>query len=498
MYRAVWVQQVSCVNVTSGGFEFGVALAPGDAPMPPGTAARPKTKLPIANAKTSAIATRVICPIRSPRVNIDPPISSHPVDPRPITPLRRALEEARVRVPASKSIANRELVLSAIGSGRSRIVVGEMDPGDDVHAMAEALTALGHEVRWDAGHIDVTPLQVPYAHASVDARDAGTVARFISALAALSDAETRVDGSERMRGRPMAAIAAALRSLGATVDGEALPFVIHGPLRGGEVSVPGYESSQFASALLLVAPRMRGGLSLRISGELVSAPFIDMTATALEGRGVRVERASMRHFVVAPQKVKARSVTIPGDLTAATYPAAAAAILGGSVTIENASATHHVGGQGDARFFDLIAEMGCEVSGGSRAITVRRRGALSGVVANVADCSDVFPTLAVIATQAATPTELDGLAHTRRQESDRLRAVAAAITALGGRARAFADGIRIEPAPLHDGVVDAQGDHRIAMAFSVLGLLVPGVAIAGWQSVAKTFPSFYEMLRSLR
>src|SRR5439155_616888 len=265
MYRAVWVQQVSCVNVTSGGFEFGVALAPGDAPMPPGTAARPKTKLPIANAKTSAIATRVICPIRSPRVNIDPPISSHPVDPRPITPLRRALEDARVRVPASKSIANRELVLSAIGSGRSRIGVGEMDPGD------------------------------------------------------------------------------------------AVPFVIHGPLRGGEVSVPGYESSQFASALLLVAPRMRNGVSLRISGELVSAPFIDMTATALEGRGVRVERASMRHFVVAPQKVKARSVTIPGDLTAATYPAAAAAILGGSVTIENASATHHVGGQGDARFFDLIA-----------------------------------------------------------------------------------------------------------------------------------------------
>jgi len=437
--------------------------------------------------------------MRSPRVNIDAPISSHlTVDALPIAPLRRALDDARVRVPGSKSVANRELVLSALASGRSRIELGPLDPGADVHAMAEALIALGHEVRWEAGRVEVTPLQVPYQHASVDAHDAGTVARFVSALAALSDAETTIDGSERMRGRPMATLASALRTLGAKIDGDSLPLTVHGPLRGGEVTIPGYESSQFASALLLAAPRMSEGLRLRITGQLVSAPFLDMTVAALERRGVRVERPSVRQFVIAPHKVKARSVTIPGDATAATYPAAAAAILGGSVTIENASATSDVGEQGDVRFFDLISEMGCGVSGGSRAIAVRRTGGLVGITANVADCSDVFPTLAVIATQAETPTELDGLAHTRRQESDRLSAVAAGITALGGRARVFADGIRIEPAPLHDGVVDAQNDHRIAMAFSVLGLLVPGVAIAGWRSVGKTFPSFYEMLGKLR
>jgi 3-phosphoshikimate 1-carboxyvinyltransferase len=129
---------------------------------------------------------------------------------------------------------------------------------------------------------------------------------------------------------------------------------------------------------------------------------------------------------------------------------------------------------------------------------VRRAGSLYGIVANVSDCSDVFPTLAVIATQAETPTELSGLGHTRHQESDRLAAVAAGITALGGRAQVFGDAIRIEPAPLHDGVVDAAGDHRIAMAFSILGLHVPGVAIRGWQSVAKTFPGFYKMVESLR
>jgi len=134
------------------------------------------------------------------------------VDVRPITPLRRGLIEARVRVPASKSIANRELVLSALASGRSRLELGPLDPGDDVHAMAEALSALGNEVRWEGGRVDVTPHAAPYEHANVDAHEAGTVARFVSALAAVNDAETRIDGSERMRGRPMAALASALRA----------------------------------------------------------------------------------------------------------------------------------------------------------------------------------------------------------------------------------------------------------------------------------------------
>ncbi len=409
------------------------------------------------------------------------------MDPRPIPPLRRALDGAHVRVPASKSVANRELVLSALAAGRSRLDVGTLDPGDDVHTMTDALIALGHEVRWQGGRIDVAPHDLPLAHASIDARDAGTVARFATALAALSSAETRIDGSARMRERPMAELATALRALGATVEGEALPLVVRGPLRGGAVSVAGYESSQFASALLLVAPRMTEGLRLRLTGDVVSAPFLEMTVAALERRGVRVERPSSRSFVVAPQKVKPRA-----------FAAAAAAILGGSITVDNVTAKHDLGGQGDVRFFDLIAEMGCGISRDGSSTTVRRTGALHGIVANLTDCSDVFPTLAVIATQADTPTELDGLAHTRKQESDRPAAVGAGIVALGGRAQVFGDGIRIEPVPLHEGVVDAAGDHRIAMAFSILGLHVPGVAIAGSESVSKTFPGFYEMLERLR
>lgn len=420
-------------------------------------------------------------------------------DIHPIAPVRHTLVDKRVRVPASKSIANRELVLSAIAHGRSRLELGPLDPGADVRAMAAALVEMGYALRWDGTSISVVGAgdATDATDAVVDAQEAGTVARFGTAVAALGAREVRIDGAPRLRARPMATLVRALRRLGAVVDAEALPLTVRGPLLGGEIEIPGYESSQFASALLLVGARMRDGLRLRLLGPVVSAPFVDLTVSALAARGVRVERPGDREFVIAPQRIKGRSLDVPGDVTAATYPAAAAAILGGWVTITNARARVERGGQGDARFFELIEDMGCRVRRGGDSVTVRRDGRLTGIVANVMDCSDTFPTLAVIATQADTPTELTGIAHTRAQESDRVAAIAAGIAALGGRAVAYRDAIRIEPAPLHEGIVDAAGDHRIAMAFSILGMHVPGVAIKGWSAVGKTFPDFYDVLREL-
>ena len=422
-----------------------------------------------------------------------------PVTPRPIFAFRHPLRDVHVRVPASKSIANRELVLSAIADGKSRLEMGRLDPGDDVRAMRQALASLGYQVEWDQTfQVTVQGAEtIPHATGPVNAAEAGTVARFALALAALADGETRFDGAERMRERPIAPLVRALQDLGAQADAETLPLTIRGPLRGGSVSVPGGQSSQFASALLLVGPRLERGLELEITGSLVSAPFVDLTIASLAGRGVKVESPTDDRTFVAKQKVKARSLEIPGDATAATYPAAAAAICGGGVTVENVDAHERAGGQGDVRFFSLLEEMGCTVSRGKGSVTVRRVGQLQGIVANVRDCSDVFPSLAVIATQCETPTELGGIAHTRLQESDRIRAVADGITALGGQATAYGDSIRIEPAPLHEGVVDAKGDHRVAMAFSILGLQVPGVAIEGAESVSKTFPDFYAMLQEL-
>ncbi|MGI8877776.1 MAG: 3-phosphoshikimate 1-carboxyvinyltransferase [Candidatus Limnocylindria bacterium] len=418
--------------------------------------------------------------------------------PRAIPPIRRRID-ARVRVPASKSVANRELILSAQADGRSVLDLGPFDPGADVRAMREAIGALGYRVEWDGRRITVegtrdapTPVD-----GSIDAADAGTVARFLTALAALGRGRVTIDGSVRLRQRPLAALLVALRTLGATVEGDALPLTVNGPLAGGDVEVSGAESSQFASALLLVGAGMPQGLRLRISGTLVSAPFVSLTVAALRQRDVEVEHPRPGEFHVRPQRVRARRLEIPGDATAATYPAAAAAILGGSVTVEDVDAKRADGGQGDVRFFDLLEEMGCGVDRRGGRVRVSRSGSLHGIVANVRDCSDVFPTLAAIAACAETPTELAGISHTRQQESDRIGAVALALRALGAGATEFTDTIRIEPGPLHGAIVDAADDHRIAMAFSILGLHVPGIAIDGAESVAKTFPGFYDTLRDL-
>jgi 3-phosphoshikimate 1-carboxyvinyltransferase len=366
--------------------------------------------------------------------------------------------------------------------------------------MRQALASLGYTVEWDQTfQVTVTGAgeAIPHAVGPVHAGEAGTVARFALTLAALADGETTFDGSERLRDRPIAPLVRALRELGATAGSDSLPLTIRGPLRGGHVSVPGNQSSQFASALLLIGSRMPNGIDLEITGGLVSAPFVDLTIAALQRRGVKVDAPTVDHVAIAPQRVKARSFEIPGDATAATYPAAAAAVCGGAVTVENVDAHEEHGGQGDVRFFSIIEEMGCTVSRGRGTVTVRRVGTLQGIVENVRDCSDVFPSLAVIATQCETPTELGGIAHTRLQESDRIHAVADGINALGGKATAYADSIRIEPRPLHGGIVDAKGDHRVAMAFSVLGCEVPGVAIDGAESVSKTFPDFYDVLKEL-
>ena len=491
-YRAAW--EVSFGGSKTSAAAGGVALGVRD-----GDALGDDTGM--ADVAHAAATTAMSTAGSTPRTVIRfAPIIACPLTPRPIVPFRHPIREIGVRVPASKSVTNRELVLSAIAEGRSRLELGPLDPGDDVRAMRQALAALGYRVEWDQTFqvtVHGTEDPLPHATAPVNAAEAGTVGRFALALAALADGETRFDGSDRLRERPLAPLVAALRELGATIDNDTMPLVVKGPLRGGHTSVPGNQSSQFASALLLIAPRMPEGLDLEITGSLVSAPFVDLTIAALQRRGVKVDAPTPDRVRIAHQKVKARSDSIPGDATAATYPAAAAAICRGSVTIENVDAHATQGGQGDVRFFDLIEKMGCKVARGRGRVTVSRVGGLQGIVANVRDCSDVFPSLAVIATQAATPTELGGIAHTRLQESDRIAAVAAGINALGGRATAFADSIRIEPAPLHEGVVDAKGDHRIAMAFSILGLEVPGVAIEGAESVSKTFPNFYAMLKEL-
>ena len=401
---------------------------------------------------------------------------------------------ASVRVPASKSVANRELVLSALAAGASRVTLGPLDPGEDVRRMIGALRALEFGVEEAAGAVVVRGEEgaIPAQEARIDAGDAGTVARFGAALLALGDGRYVLDGSRRMRERPMAPLAAALRALGARVEGDALPLAISGPATGGEIDLAADVSSQFASALLAVAPLLEEGLVLRLIGVPVSAPFIDLTIARMRERGVEAKR-SAAEIAVLPGGYRARDVTVEGDATAASYFLAAAAITGGEVRVENVDATS---AQGDLGVVEHLRAMGCAVETRD-ALVLRGPDRLAPLEADLSDISDTFPTLAVCCAFAGGESTLRGLAHTRVQESDRIHAVVTELRRLGGDVDELRDGVRIRPRPLRGAVVRTYRDHRIAMAFALVGLRVEDVAVADPECVAKTFPDYFTLLSSL-
>lgn len=401
---------------------------------------------------------------------------------------------ATVRVPASKSVANRELVLSALASGPSRLDVGTLDPGDDVRRMMVALRELGYSIERDEGRVVVhgEDGDVPADSGHVDAGDAGTVARFGAALLALGEGPYILDGSSRMRERPMGPLATALRALGARIEGDRLPFVIEGRATGGEIGLPVDVSSQFASALLLIGPLLEEGLVLRLIGAPVSAPFIDLTIARMRQRGVEAKRSGAE-IAVLPGTYAGAELAVEGDATAASYFYAAAAVTGGTVAVANVTTASE---QGDIRVVEHLRAMGCRVD---IAGTVRVSGPerLDALEADLADISDTFPTLAVCCAFARGESRLTGLAHTRVQESDRIRAVATELRRLGSEVEELPDGVRIVPLPPRAATIETHGDHRIAMAFAIAGLRVPGVAIADPGCVGKTFPDYFSVLASL-
>jgi 3-phosphoshikimate 1-carboxyvinyltransferase len=401
---------------------------------------------------------------------------------------------ASVQVPASKSIANRELLLSALAAGPSRVQVGPLDPGDDVRRMVEALRVLRYTVRQESGAylVDGADGEVPAETGHVDAGDAGTVARFGAGLLGLGTGPYVLDGSAQLRARPMAPLAGALRALGARVKGDALPLRIEGRAVGGEIDLPVDISSQFASALLLIGPLLQEGLVLRLIGTPVSAPFVDLTIARMRERGVEAKRSGAE-IAVLPGGYRSRDAIVEGDATAASYFFAAAAITAGSVTVANVTAASE---QGDIRVLEHLRAMGCRVDTNG-AVRVAGPPALAPLDADLADISDTFPTLAVCCAFAAGESRLRGLAHTRVQESDRIRAVASELRRLGAQVEEFADGVRIVPRPLRGALIETHGDHRIAMAFALVGLRVEGVAVSNAGCVGKTFPDYFAVLADL-
>jgi len=422
---------------------------------------------------------------------------------------------AVVRVPGSKSLTNRALLLAALADGPST-VEGALRARDTV-LMGRALSALGVGIEGlaastgagspragstgIAGLDDDQPVRVTpgplTGPAHVDCGLAGTVMRFVPPVAALADGDIRFDGDPRARVRPMGGVIEALEALGVEVDDDArrtLPFTVKGTgsVAGGEVVLDASASSQFVSALLLSAPRFDAGIVVRHRGAPVpSMPHIDMTVEMLREHGVAVDVDASdptdATWRVAPGPIRALDRHVEPDLSNAAPFLAAAAVTGGSVTVPGwPTRTTQAG---DA-LRELLARMGAEVELGPDGLTVTGRGPLQGVDADLKDVGELTPVLAAVCALATTPSRLRGIAHLRGHETDRLAALAREITRLGGDVEETDDGLVIRPRPLHAGVFETYDDHRMATAGAVLGLAVPGVEVVDVATTGKTLPGF--------
>lgn len=407
-----------------------------------------------------------------------------------------------MRVPGSKSLTNRALVVAALADGSSTLT-GVLD-SDDTRVMIDGLRTLGFEVDHDpaAERARITGRggRVPASAAELFVGNSGTTMRFLSALSALGHGRYRLDGTARMRERPLADLLLALNRLGADARSEAgdgcppVTIVADG-LTGGYVNLRGDVSSQFLSALLMALPCAEGPTTLDIDGPLVSQPYVAMTLGVMEAFGVRISNHGYRRFAIEPAPYRARAYAIEPDASAASYWYAAAAITGGSIAVEGLG-TASV--QGDVAFVDVLEHMGCRVERTPGAITVHG-GPLRGVDVDMNAISDTVMTLAAVALFAAGPTRIRNVAHVRHKETDRIAAVAAELRKLGADVIEYPDGLLIlPPERVRPASIATYDDHRMAMAFALVGLKASGVVIEDPGCVAKTYPRFWDDLAALR
>lgn len=429
-------------------------------------------------------------------------------------PRAEAPFSASLKLPGSKSLTNRELVLSALADGPS--LLRAPLHSRDTELMAEALRELGviiEEVPGDGAFGPdwlVTPQELT-GGSTIDCGLAGTVMRFLPLVAALALGPVAFDGDPAARKRPMRSTLEALRALGVDVtdDGRGgLPFSMYatGSVEGGELAIDSSESSQFVSALLLVGARFDNGLQLTNTGATApSLPHINMTIANLAARGVTVSTPPPGEFgsgswSIEPGTICARDLDMEPDLSNAAPFLAAALVAGGSITINGwPSSTTQVGD----RLESLLAEFGATSTRTESSLTIDGGvgilggGTIPGVELDLHECGELAPTLVALATMASGPSRITGIGHLRGHETDRLAALTAEINGLGGAVTELEDGLLIEPQQLHGGVWHSHEDHRMATSGALIGLAIDGVEIDDIATTGKTIPEFPALWREL-
>ena len=402
----------------------------------------------------------------------------------------------RVRIPPSKSVTHRYLNLALLA--RQPLRIERPLFAEDTRLFLAALGRLGLRVEEGLGEVRLEPADPPSGEVEVFCGNAGTMLRFLVASLAAVPGRFRLDGVPRLRERPVGPLVEALRRLGARIEYLGRPgfvplAIAGGTLGGGATSLDAGESSQYLSALLMAALRAPAEVTVEV-GALTSEPYVEVTLAAAAAFGGRIERLGERAYKVWPSPLQADRVRVEGDASAACYPAAAAALTGGAVTLAGLSPDSR---QGDRRFLDLLAGMGAEVGWSGGELAVRGAGGLRAVEADLAGMPDQVPTLAALAPFARGTTRIFNVAHLRIKESDRLEAMATELRRLGAMVEEGPDSLTIpglwaDREPPGDAVtVEPRGDHRIAMSLALAGLRRPGVSIASPGVVAKSYPDFW-------
>jgi 3-phosphoshikimate 1-carboxyvinyltransferase len=412
-----------------------------------------------------------------------------------------------VEVPGSKSITNRALLMAALSDGECRLN-GVLFSDDSRHFL-ECLQNLGYSVVIDEPAKSValtgTAGNIPNKTGTINVGSAGTAARFLTAMLALSDGKYRIDASEQMKKRPMKPLFDALTAMGAHFDYlenegflpvDVTGAAFGGALPAGDVDIDISRSTQFLSALMMVAPVLKNGLNIHITSEKTDGSYIRITAKMMRQFGCNVNVDGALYTIGADEHYGARDYMIEPDVSAACYFYAAAAITGGTAVVRNVKADSM---QGDVRFIQLLGKMGCEVSETADGIRVAgcKDGIYDGIDVDMNDFSDQSMTLAVVAAFARTPSYIRNIGHIRLQESDRLHGIAVELEKLGCGVIEEETAIRIIPKPMHGGVVSTYDDHRMAMSFALAGLKVSGIVIDDYECCRKTFENYFEVLGGL-
>jgi 3-phosphoshikimate 1-carboxyvinyltransferase len=409
---------------------------------------------------------------------------------RRIHPTRRM--DAEVNIPPSKSYTNRALIVAALAEGSSQLVRPSLS--DDSRVLVDALKEFGIGIR-ERGEIlevDGTAGHFRAPSKEIFVGNAGTAMRFLSAFAGLAEGTTVIDGDEQMRRRPIGDLLSALQSAGVKTTGRnGFPpvTIVGGNFLGGRIGINASISSQFASSLLLSAPYAKWPVTLHITDEISSLPYIDMSLHVMRSFGADVKVIDLRNYDVSnSQKYIGREFRIEADATAASYFLAAAALTGGRVRIPDLSPDSL---QGDLKFLRVLSDMGCAVS--QHPSGVELRGArLFGAEVDMNAMPDCVQTLAVLAAFAEGPTKIGNVAHLQYKETNRLTALAVELRRMGTGVELLDDGLIIHPQSPHGAKIETYNDHRMAMSFAIAGLKVDGIVITNPACVSKSFPDFWE------